>query len=83
MLDEKGSREVGELLGRAGVSMFAAGAGVVLGNAALAATMAILGALGVTLSAGAVLVIGLVAVMAVGYGLSMASNYIKNQLWGT
>lgn len=45
--------------------------------------MAILGALGVTLSAGAVLVIGLVAVMAVGYGLSMASNYIKNQLWGT
>ncbi len=83
MLDEKGSREVGELLGRAGVSMFAAGAGVVLGSAALATTMATLAALGVTLSAGAVLVIGLVVVMAVGYGLSMASNYIKNQLWGT
>lgn len=80
MVDEGGSREVGELLGRAGISIFAAGVGI-------AATEALLGGMmlffaGSTLPAVIVLGIGLGVVMLVAAGISFGSSAIKKAIWG-
>lgn len=80
MVDERGSREVGELLGRAGISIFAAGVGI-------AATEALLGGMmlffaGSTLPAVIVLGIGLGVVMLAAAGISFISSSIKDAIWG-
>lgn len=49
MVNEKGSREAGELLGRVRISIFAVGVGVTLSNIALAATMIFIAIFGFTL----------------------------------
>lgn len=82
MVDESGSREIMELLGRAGISTVAAGVGVVAGSAALFAVVKAfsLGAISTT-PVGWVLVAGLVAVVAVGYVISAGSSQIKGNIW--
>ena len=57
MVNEKGSREAGELLGRVRISIFAVG--VTLSNIALAATMIFIAIFGFTLPAAVVLLIAL------------------------
>lgn len=83
MVDENGSREIMELLGRAGISAIAAGVGVVAGSAALLAVAKAF-SLGVisTTPVGLVLLVGLVAVVAVGYVISAGSSQIKGNIWG-
>lgn len=44
--------------------------------------MSALAALGFTLPVGVVLIVGLVLVMAVGYGVSYASGMTKDAIWG-
>ena len=83
MVDEKGSREVGELLGRVGISIFAAGVGIALSNIALAATMTFMAIFGFTLPAAAVLLIGLAVVMGVGYFVADQSSKLKDKIWGS
>lgn len=60
----------------------AAGTGIALGGAALSGMMSALAALGFTLPVGVVLIVGLVLVMAVGYGVSYASGMTKDAIWG-
>ena len=83
MVDEKGSREVGELLGRVGISIFAAGVGIALSNIALAATMTFMAIFGFALPAAAVLLIGLAVVMGVGYFVADQSSKLKDKIWGS
>lgn len=83
MVDENGSREIMELLGRAGISTVAAGVGVVAGSAALFAVVKTfsLGFISAT-PVGVVLLVGLIAVAAVGYYISDKSSQIKGNIWG-
>lgn len=80
MVDEKGSREVMELLGRAGISVAAAGVGVVAASAALTIIVGGLTVAG-TVPIWAVLVLGAGVVMAVGYGISYLSGKVKNAIF--
>lgn len=83
MVDEKGSQEIGELLGRIGISIFAVGVGVTLSNIALAATMIFIAIFGFTLPAAVVLLIGLAVVMGVGYVVADQSSKLKDKIWGS
>ena len=82
MVDEKGSRSVIELFGRAGISVAAAGLGVVAASAALLAVTYGLGALaaaGVIASVpvALVLVIGAVVIAGVGFVIAKSSTKAK------
>ena len=83
MVDEKGSREVGELLGRVGISIFAAGVGIAVSNIGLAASMTLMAMFGFTLPAAVVLLIGLAVVMGVGYFVADQSSKLKDKIWGS
>ncbi|HHX2509056.1 TPA: hypothetical protein ACU8BE_002215 [Neisseria subflava] len=83
MVDEKGSREVGELLGRVGISIFAAGVGIAVSNIGLAASMTLMAMFGFTLPAAVVLLIGLAVVMGVGYVVADQSSKLKDKIWGS
>ncbi|UOO76435.1 hypothetical protein LVJ85_10485 [Neisseria sp. Dent CA1/247] len=80
MLDEKGSRDVMELIGRVGISSVAAGVGFIAGSAALSAVLIALS--GATLPIGLVLLIGTAAVMAVGLLISIVSDGLKQKIYG-
>ncbi|WP_147278353.1 hypothetical protein [Neisseria zoodegmatis] len=80
MLDEKGSRDVMELIGRVGISSVAAGVGFIAGSAALSAVLIALS--GATLPIGLVLLIGTAAVMAVGLLISILSDGLKQKIYG-
>lgn len=83
MVNEKGSREAGELLGRVRISIFAVDVGVTLSNIALAATMIFIAIFGFTLPAAVVLLIGLAVVMGVSYFVADQSSKLKDKIWGS
>lgn len=80
-LDEKGSRDLSEFLGRAGVSIAKAGATAALGSVLAAAGTALVTAGAVALGATAAPVFAVVAVVVGGYILAATVvDYIDNEL---
>lgn len=80
MVDEKGSKDVNELMGRIGISVIFAAAGVAFTTLALSAVLSAL-ALGPAAPIGIVLIAGIITVAAIGYGMSLASTGTKNLLF--
>lgn len=83
MMNEKGSRDVWELMGRAGISAAMAFVGIAAASLALSALIYALALAGVATSAGVVLGVGMLIVMAVGAGISYASSLLKEKIYGS
>ena len=81
MMDEKGSKDIAELLGRAGVSIVAAGVGTVASTLVLATLMKGFLFVGTTIPIGVVLLIGALLVVATAYLISKGSGKVKDAIF--
>ena len=81
MMDEKGSKDIAELLGRAGVSIVAAGVETVASTLVLATLMKGFLFVGTTIPIGVVLLIGALLVVATAYLISKGSGKVKDAIF--